>query len=554
MFRFIRSLVHRRSDSIGEAAFFLGAFSFLSQILGLVRDKSLAHIIGPSQTLDIYYAAFRIPDFLFASIATLASITVILPFLVERLGNRSEHDIQNTKLFLNAVFTVLFGTLAVVSALIAIFMPTVAKMLAPGFTPDALHTLVSVSRIMLLSPLILGVSTMLGAVSQVLQRFFAYALSPVLYNVGIICGIFFLYPHFGTKGLAIGVVFGAVLHFVIQLPVLISHGFIPRFTHKIRWTEIRAVVTTSLPRTLGLSISSLSAVIMLAFVSRLGTGSVSIFNFAYNIQNVPIGVIGIAYSVASFGTLVKLHNEKNVIGFTEAVFFAMRKILFFSVPVVTLMLVFRAQIIRILLGSGAFTWTDTRLTAAACAIFLLSVVAQCLVHVLVRAYYATGNTKTPLLLNILGEVFTVIFAFVFLALAKIPAVMTPFESILRVQGLPHTDMLMLPLAFTLGNIINILFLWWYFLRDFSHRPAQTFKTTLYHTTLASLALFVTGFYALRLSVFFFPLETLLAVILQVAVAGLCALCAWWIVLTLLKNDDVKDFVGLLRVKFRAIYN
>lgn len=284
------------------------------------------------------------------------------------------------KKFLDQVFTVLLIFLVLLSVILFILMPWLAKLVAPGFDPEALKTLTGLSRIMLVQPIIIGVSNMLGSVTQMFKKFFVSALSPVFYNIGIILGIIFLYPIFGLHGLAYGVILGAIFHLCIQIPVLFESGFIPKFTKTISFSEIKSIVITSVPRTIGLSMSAFTALILTSIASMLGTGSISIFNLTNNMLNVPIGIVGISYSVASFPTLVKFWNGNNRIEFAKHILDATKKIIFWSVPITVLFIILRAQIVRVILGSNAFSWDDTRLAAATLALFVIGLVAQSLVH------------------------------------------------------------------------------------------------------------------------------------------------------------------------------
>ena len=138
----------------------------------------------------------------------------------------------------------------------------------------------------------------------------------------------------------------------------------------------------------------------MAIASTLEEGSVSIFNFSYNLQSVPIVIIGVSYSVAAFPSLIKFFSSGNREGFISQIGDAARVIIFWSLPITFLFIVLRAQIVRVLLGSGAFSWSDTRLTAAMLAIFAVSLIAQNLLPLLIRGYYAAGNTRRPLLVNL----------------------------------------------------------------------------------------------------------------------------------------------------------
>ena len=199
----------KESANINQVALLLGFFTLLSQILALFRDRSIAHFIGPSPILDIYYAAFRIPDLIFICIASLASITVLVPFIIVRMSGEKVTD--EARKYFNDIFTVFLIFMAVVSLIAFFLMPYLMSFVAPGFTPMMQSKLILLSRTMLLSPILIGLSNLFSAITQLFRRFFIYALSPIFYNLGIIAGVVFFYPIFGIYGLALGVVLGAFM-------------------------------------------------------------------------------------------------------------------------------------------------------------------------------------------------------------------------------------------------------------------------------------------------------------------------------------------------------
>jgi putative peptidoglycan lipid II flippase len=546
----IFKLLNKQSNGINEAALLLGLFTFVSQLLGLVRDRLLATYLGAGHVLDSYYAAFDIPDFLYVSIATLAAITVLLPYLSQRYGNGDDEHHAQAKRFLSQVFTTLFGFLVIISILLFIFMPLITHLTAPGFSEVQRLQLIHLSRIMLLQPIIVGISNMVSSVTQMFRKFFVAALAPVVYNLGIIVGIVFLYPLFGIDGLAYGVVFGAILHLSIQLPVLIHHDFVPRFTSAIKWNEIKSIVLVSIPRTIGLSISSFSGVILTAIASLLGTGSIAIFNLTNNMLNVPIGIVGISYSVASFPTLVKFfqNNERGM--FADHIINATKKIIFWSVPITVLFIVLRAQIVRVILGAQSFSWNDTRLAAACLALFVIGLVCQALVYLLVRGYYAIGNTKTPLMWNLAGEVITIGLALVFIWLFRhVPLFSNFFSNTLRLGGITHLEILALPFAFSIGNIINFFTLWRVFRIDFPEAGTDKLLKTTIQTIMASFTMGAVTYGALNILVLLIKQDTFWGIFMQGLLAGLLGISIFIAVLIMLNNQEIKEFAATLKKKF-----
>ena len=544
--RFIK-FFNSKQGPIGEAALVLGIFSLLSQILGLIRDRMLVNSIGSGPILDVYYAAFRIPDFLYISVASLASVTVLLPFLVDRIDDKNN---DKARIFLNSIFTVYMVFMLIASIVIAILMPYIAPLVAPGFNNEQLVLLIKISRIMLLSPIFIGLSNMLGTVTQLFRNFFVFSLSPVFYNLGILFGVVYLYPKLGVTGLAFGVVIGALLHLSIQIPVIISHGFFPLFTSKISWTEIYKVVRTSFPRTVALSCTSLVFIVLISLASLLVPGSISLFTFSYNLQSVPVGIIGISYSVAAFPVLVKSFSNKDMDAFVKQIVSTARSIIFWSLPIIALLAVLRAQIVRVVLGSQRFSWSDTRLTAAAVALFIVSLVTQSLVLLLVRSYYASGNTKKPLLISVFSSIMIIIFAFLFLFIFEnYPYILSNLESLLRVQHVSGTKLLALPLAYSIGSFLNFILLWIYFKKDFlPYHSSELFQSFL-QSTVASIVMGTTSYVMLGILDNILDINTGYGILLQGLFSGLIGIGLGVIVLALMKNKELFDLIDTLSHKF-----
>lgn len=537
----------KESVNINQAALLLGFFTLLSQLLALFRDRSIAHFIGPSPSLDAYYAAFRVPDLIFICIASLASVTVLVPFITARMNNGKVTDLARK--YLNDVFTVFFSVMVAVSIVAFFVMPYLVPFFAPGFPAPLAAKLVILSRIMLLSPILLGLSNLFGTVTQLFRKFFIYALSPIFYNVGIIAGVVFFYPIFGIYGLAIGVALGAFLHFIIQVLSSRSSGFAPTFSSSISFEDIKASVSISLPRTLGLAMNNIALISIIALASFLKEGSISVFNFAFNLQSVPLNIIGISYAVAAFPTLAQSINEGRIDEFKVHLKSAARAIVFWSLPVIFLFIVVRAQIVRVILGSGNFSWEDTRLVAACLAIFSVSILAQGMITLISRSYYAKGETRLPFLVNLFSSVLIIILSYIFIQLFEnIPILRYFIESLLKVSDIPGTAVLMLPLAYSSGTIFNFI-LHLIFVKKYL-MPGESFITKTFFQSLgASFFLGLVAYIGLNIFAPFFGTTTLLGVFLQGFISGILGILAAILVLYLLKNEELRDIAKTLHTKF-----
>jgi putative peptidoglycan lipid II flippase len=544
MVKRLLSIFHREVRGLHEAAYLLGLFAFLSQLLAILRDRLFAASFGAGSVLDIYYAAFRVPDFIFVTVASIVAVSVLVPFIVnvEKAGR-----LRSTT-FVNSIFSFFFLLVTVVSAAAFMFMPELSSKLFFGFDETSRQSLIELSRILLLSPILLGISNFFGSITQAASRFFVYAMSPILYNLGIILGILVFYPIWGLNGLGAGVVFGAFLHMAIQVPAVRAQGLFPRFTPKPDWREIKEVILSSVPRTIALAASQLVILYFLSLSSLFGEGSIAVFNLAWNLQSVPLSIIGVSYSLAAFPALSKLFANGSEERFTDQLLSATRHILFWSVPITVLFIVLRAQIVRTILGAGLFTWQDTRLTAAALALFAVSVVAQSLSLLFVRAYYAIGNTKTPLIINLFSAFLSIGFSVYLLFLFNNVDTFRFFvESLLRVSDLPSTAILILPLAYSVGMLFNAILLW---LRlKFLGKSKHLFRQTFFQSFSASVLMGFAAYLALNVFDDVFNLNTFIGIFLQGLCAGLIGIVVFALVLKLLKNTEMVEVWQTLHKRF-----
>ncbi|MDP3661282.1 MAG: lipid II flippase MurJ [bacterium] len=538
MVKRLLALLHKDVRGLHEAAYLLGAFALLSQVLALLRDRLFAGTFGAGEILDSYYAAFRIPDLILVGAASIVSASILVPFLVEKM----EKDEDGGKRFVDGVFSTFFIGIAAVSLAAFFLTPFLVRTFFPAalISEEFFNTTVTLTKIMLLQPIFLGISNLLGSIVQARRRFFVYAVSPLLYNIGIIFGVVFLYPLFGTSGLAWGVVFGAALHFAVQIPIVVRAGLFPRFSFSWKFSELRRIVAASLPRTAALGVSNIVTLFLLYLASSIGAGSIAIFTLAWNVQSVPLSIVGISYSLAAFPTLVRLFSKDGNGAFFSAVSTSFKHIVFWSLPATALFIVLRAQIVRVVLGAGAFSWTDTRLTAAALALFAISIVAQGLILLLVRAYYAAGETSRPLLVNVFAGALTVGLGYWFaLWFSHSSSFRFFIEALLRVTDVAGTGALALPLAYSIGALVNLSLLW----RLFSVRYGSLWsasRRTICESIGASVIAGAVAYGGLNFFDTLFNLESVFGVLMQGLLAGMLGIAAWAAVLYALKNRELAE--------------
>ncbi|MEK7190068.1 MAG: murein biosynthesis integral membrane protein MurJ [Patescibacteria group bacterium] len=522
----ISKFLNNQSKTITGAAIILGAASLASRLLGLIRDRVLAHYFGAGPIMDSYYAAFKIPDMLY-TLSIIGALSAGLIPIFTKIYLKSGDDKKEAWKLISNTINILAVALAAVSFVLILIAPWIVPLIAPGFDGEKKEMPIIFTRIMLLSPILLGLSAVVGGVLQSLKNFFIYSLSPIFYNVGIIIGAVALVPMFGYKGLAMGVILGAFLHLLIQLPSLWRAGF--RYSPIFNWRDqnFLMIIRLMIPRTLGLAALQLNMVFITAVASTLSVGAVTVFNYAYNLQSFSLGIIGVSFAVAALPTLSALAAEKNWQEMIKDISSVARQMLFFIIPLSVIFLMLRAQIVRVALGSGAFGWDATIRTADTLAFFSLSLFAQCLSMLLARAFYAMENTKTPLKIGVVTVIVNIVLGLYFTRSLGF-----------GVEGLA--------LAFTLAWILNTA-LFWIFLRlRLGSLDEENVLGAVYKMSIAALLM---GLAIQGLKYVIAPMvnmETFLGIFTQGAVAGLGGLAVYALAGLALRSHEMQVFIETIK--------
>ena len=521
----LKQIFNHTSESITTAAVVLGGASLISRALGLLRDRLLTHHFGASDTLDAYYAAFRVPDFLYNLLILGALSSAFIPLFSQHLARDSR---ERAWKFMNTCITTLGSIFFVLSIVCVLAAPLVLSFLTPGFNEEKQHITIRLTQIMMVSPVLMGLSAIMGGALQSLRKFLLYALAPIMYNLGIIFGILVLVPIMGIYGLGFGVVLGAALHACVQIPTLMSVGFRPRFIWNPKSNDVHIMLTLMAPRALALAAAQINLFIITSLASKLPVGSVAEFNLANNIQSLPIGIIAVSYAVAAFPIMTKFAAEDNLDGLAQTVGATLRMVLTCIVPLTVLFMVLRTQWVRIIFGSGKFDWAATINTSDALGFFAIGLIGQAGVHILARAFYALKNTRIPAITAIGSTIFGVVCA-IFL--------MKP----LGVAGLA--------LASAVESILNAVILWIALHRKIGDIEDRITATTLYKLGIAALfmAVIVQG---LKSPVaYFVNMQTFTGVFLQAVGASVGGLIGFITVGLLLRIEELVTIMHGVRIKF-----
>lgn len=519
------SLLRTESKSITGGAIVIALATLMSRLVGIIRDRIFAHYFGAGAIMDAYYAAFKIPDLIYNLLVVGALTAGFIPVFT-KLYHQEKPAAWKLANNVLTIIGLLIGTLALIGIYIT---PTLAHIIAPTFSGEGRALVITFTRIMFLSPVFLGISMVFGGILQSLKQFTLYSLAPVAYNVGIIIGAVGIVPLIGISGLAWGVVLGAALHAGLQIWGASLHGFTWRWHLDFKDTATRLIGKLMIPRTIGLAITHLNTIIVTILATYLTTGSVAIYNFANNLQAVPTGLIGIPFALAVFPTLSALIVAKEKTAFAEEVFKTIRKIIFLIIPATALVMLLRAQIVRVVLGSGAFNWTATIATADALAFFALGLWAQSLIPLLARAFFADSNTKTPFVIGVIAELISITTALL---------LMRPFG----VAGLA--------LAASIGAICNCLLLLIVFYKTYA--PKTTPYAALYaleKIIIAALGMTIT-LQALKYPLAqILNLDTFVGILLQGLISGIVGLLVYGCICYLLKLEEFAEVRQILRRKW-----
>lgn len=529
---FLKKTLNSSSKSVSQATVILAIAVFLSQLLGLFRDRLLAGTFGAGLDLSIYYAAFRIPDFIYGVLVYGGISVVFLPFFAEQYAK----DKNKVWEFANNVLNVLIGAIVAIAAVCLIFAPPLVKAMAPGFSGEQLELTVYLTRVMLLSPILFGIASVLAGILQYFNRFLAYGIAPVLYNLGIIAGIVFLTPVFGIAGAAYGVAVGAVFYCLVQFAAAVNAGFKYRFVfHPFDPTLVKAFFLM-LPRVFSTAAVQFEYMVLLFIASGLAAGSVTIFNFSNNIYVLPVTMVGVSFAMAAFPAFSKLFAESKFAELGQKFSSVFRQTAFIVIPFGFIMWVLRDSIIAFVYLHGRFSPEAALLMSASLAVLFAVILFYAEIQVIYRMFFALKDTVTPTVITAVSVVATVLFSFLFVGLAG----REPLEGFLRnVFGLGQIRdirIVGLSLAFTLSMFIQFG-LSIFFLVKKNNRlvPGKEIFWSVCKSALAGLVM-VVAVYCVRANILHFGLP-----FWDLAVYGLFGAAVYLAAATILRCREMEAF-------------
>jgi putative peptidoglycan lipid II flippase len=295
----------------------------------------------------------------------------------------------------SSIINLVVIALAGLSFVMAIFAPLIVPIVTPGFDAPTTELTVRMTRVMLLSPVFIGMGAVVSGILNSYERFAVPALAPLIYNAAIILAAIVLAPLMGVEGLAVGVVFGSLLHLLVQLPQLGRVGQRYDLTIGLRHPGVRQVAWLMGPRMLGLAAGQLNFIVSTVLASGLPEGSVTAYNYAFQLSQIPVGVLGVSVAVALFPSLSRDAALGRVGEIRRQVAGSLRILVFLAAPLTAITIVLAQPLAAVFFQYGLFSARSTELTARALAYFANGLVGHIVVHVLTRAFYAMQDTRTP---------------------------------------------------------------------------------------------------------------------------------------------------------------
>ncbi|QQG40870.1 MAG: murein biosynthesis integral membrane protein MurJ [Candidatus Levyibacteriota bacterium] len=412
------NLLLQRQTNILSAAFVIMGTVFLSQVLGLIRQRLLVSIFGASNTLGVYLTANRFPDLLFQIIIAGALYSAFIPVFSDYMAKNREkdaHKMASTFLALSCVIFLLF------SLFLFIFAPFFLSFFNIGgkYSLEQMILMTNLTRIILAAQFLFIAATFFSALLQSYNHFFIPGIAAATYNLGIIIGILTLSSSFGIYAPAYGCILGASFFILAQIPMVKKIGFRFTFSFEFKTSGVMDVIHLMWPRTLSngvFQIGTLAIAALISFLSEPGR-NYTIFDYAQTLAFAPVGLVGQTIAQAAFPVLSR--EREKLAEFRTTFLTSFTQILYLVLPISILLLVLRIPVVRLVFGAGLFDWQATVLTGRVLALLSLSIFAQSLIALVSRGFYALHNTKVPLIVGTITTVLMVMLGGVFVIFYKL---------------------------------------------------------------------------------------------------------------------------------------
>lgn len=390
----------KKQNSILSAAFIITVANISSSLLGLLRERVLIKLffnnIEGQQAYEAFQVAFQIPDLLFQLIVLGALSAAFIPLFTELKRKDKKKAFTFTSTVMNLVLLI-FAFFSIVAFIFA--RPITLARTGAEFTPEQVEIAVNLTRVMLFAQFFFAISNFLTGILQAYQRFIIPAIAPLVYNLGIIITSIFLAQYLGIYAAGLGVVIGAALHMLIQLPLILKTGYRWQASFDWRFSEVKKLFKMMPPRLMTVGVGELQNLAMGFFATSIGNLSFVIINLARRLMTLPIRFFGVPISQASFPFLSEESADANRKKFNQLLLQSLNQISFLAMPASVLLLILRVPAVRLVFGTANFPWQTTIATGKVVALIAISITAQAMVQLLIRGFYALKDTRTPFMVT-----------------------------------------------------------------------------------------------------------------------------------------------------------
>jgi putative peptidoglycan lipid II flippase len=389
------------SHALARAGLIVSGAFLVSRVLGWVRLVVFAHVFPAGSDLQVFFAAFRLPDLVFQLVAAGALSSAVIPILS---GLLATEETARAWRVVSTIANLMLAALLVLGLFVLVAAPAIIPAITPGFSPDEWSRTIDLTRIMIVSPIFLALGSLVTSVLNARGRFAASAIAPIVYNLAIIGAAVLLAPALGITGLAVGVVAGSIGHLAVQLAPLRAQGF--RYERRIELADplARQALKLMAPRALGLGAGQITFIVLTSIASGLPGAAIVAFNYAFTLLQIPIGLIGVPLGIVVLPSLSREVALGRIDEFAALISRAIRLTLFAMLPITGIAIVLRHEIVGVLFGDSKFDSAALDLIAGTLTTFLLGLTAHALIAILARAFYARQDTRTPVVAAILAVV------------------------------------------------------------------------------------------------------------------------------------------------------
>src|SRR3989344_3702975 len=409
-----RQFILAKQTSMFSSAMMLSVMIVISRLFGFFRYRTLSGLFTKEE-LDIFFASFRLPDLVFEILITGALTSTIIPIFIKYQGNKEELNV-NISSIINLILIVMGGLIVILYLSMGFIVP----LITPGFDNQKIEAVILYSQFLLLGQLpFLIIGNFLTGIGQANKMFFLSALAPILYNLAIIISAIFFSSRFYLLAPIFGVMIGAVLFLLVQLPVLSGSNFSYSFILK-KTSGMLDFFRIVVPRALTVVFAQIDATIDLILTTLLGAGSSTLFYFAQHLQLLPVSVIGVAFGQASLPYLTEVYQDKKFEEFKKIVVDSVLNLFFFTIPITSFFIFARPPLVRFFFGGPKFDWEATVATAITLSYFSISLPFHTIYYFITRCFYAFLDTKTPFFVSMISILVNTVLSLVFVLILKLP--------------------------------------------------------------------------------------------------------------------------------------